>query len=257
MKIEERFVRALHALRRHRDEPDRHPHEVFQLSTINALLEGVYDGDMSYGQLKEHGDFGIGTFNALDGEMIAFDGGFWQVRGDGRVNPVPDSTLTPFATLLFFAPKIETEITGPLDFEGLKRFIDTKVTSNNLFCAVRIDGTFSSVHTRSVPRQSKPYPPLVDITEHQPEFDFENVEGTLVGFRFPDFAGGMNVPGYHIHFLTRDRQGGGHLLAMELDNGRLAIDEESAFHMELPNDPDFLDTNLAGDHSADLKKAEE
>lgn len=76
MNIEEGFVRALQALRRHRQAPHRHPHEIFQLSTINALLEGVFDGNMSYGQLKQHGDFGIGTFNGLDGEMIAFDAAF-------------------------------------------------------------------------------------------------------------------------------------------------------------------------------------
>jgi len=257
MNIEEGFTRALHAFRRHRHSPDQHPHEVFQLSTINAVLEGVYDGDMSYGQLKEHGDFGIGTFNGLDGEMIAFDGAFWQIRGDGRASPVSDDTLTPFATVLFFAPKFEEEIARPISLDGLKRFIDTRVSSNNLFCAVRVDGTFTSVHTRSIPRQSKPYPPLVEITENQPEFDFENVEGTIIGFRFPDFAGGMNMPGYHLHFLTRDTRGGGHLLAMELDHGRIAIDEESDFHIELPSDPDFLTTDLTGDHRDDLKKAEE
>jgi acetolactate decarboxylase len=257
MNIEQGFVRALHALRLHRRAPDRHPHEIYQLSTINALLEGVYDGDMSYDQLKAHGDFGIGTFNALDGEMIAFDGSFWQVRGDGTVAPVSDTALTPFATVLFFAPKIEREIAASVDFDGLKRLIDTMVTSGNLFCAVRVDGTFASIRTRSVPRQSKPYPPLVEITEHQPEFTFEDVEGTLVGFRFPDFAGGMNVPGYHLHFLTQDRQGGGHLLAMNLVRGRIAIDEESAFHIELPNDPDFLATDIAGDRLADLRRAEE
>jgi len=257
MNIEHGFLRALHVLRRHRHMPQRHPHEIFQLSTINAVLEGVYDGDMSYGQLKRHGDFGIGTFNALDGEMIAFDGRFWQVRGDGRANPVPDDALTPFATVLFFAPKIEEEVVRPVDLDGLKGIIDSKVSSSNLFCAVRIDGIFASVHTRSIPRQSKPYPPLVDVTKHQPEFDFAHVEGTIVGFRFPDFAAGMNVPGYHLHFLTRDERGGGHLLAMQLDRGRLAIDEESDFHIELPTDPDFLVSDLAGDHRADLKQAEE
>jgi acetolactate decarboxylase len=257
MNIEAGFARSLQALRLHRHAPHRHPHEVFQLSTINALLEGVFDGDMSYSRLRAHGDFGIGTFNALDGEMIAFDGRFWQIRRDGSTHPVSDDALTPFATVLFFAPRTEEDVVGPLDLDGVKRLIDTKVSSSNLFCAVRIDGTFASIRTRSIPRQSKPYLPLVEITRHQPEFEFENVEGTIVGFRFPDFAGGMNVPGYHLHFLTRDTRGGGHLLAMEIDRGRIALDEESDFHIELPTDPDFLVTDLSGNHLADIKKAEE
>lgn len=257
MNIEAGFVRALQVLRRHHHAPHRHPHEIFQLSTINALLEGVYDGDLSYGQLKTHGDFGIGTFNALDGEMIAFDGRFWQIRGDGRARPVPDDSLTPFATVLFFEPKIEQEIRGPLEFDALKSLIDARVGSSNLFCAVRVDGIFNSVRTRSVPRQTKPYPPLVEVTKKQPEFEFEDIEGTIVGFCFPDFASGMNVPGYHLHFLTHNEQGGGHLLEMELDRGRLSIDEGSDFHIELPTDPDFLHSDLAGDRLADVRKAEE
>lgn len=47
---------------------------LYQVSTINALLEGIYDGDTSYGELKQHGDFGIGTFSGLDGGMIELDG---------------------------------------------------------------------------------------------------------------------------------------------------------------------------------------
>jgi acetolactate decarboxylase len=101
MHLEQRFIQALHVLRHHRlHAPHRSAHEVYQSSTINALLEGVYDGDMTCGQLRRHGDFGIGTFNALDGEMIGFDGHFWQIRGDGRVHPVPDAYKTPFATVL-------------------------------------------------------------------------------------------------------------------------------------------------------------
>jgi acetolactate decarboxylase len=257
MHIEAGFVHALQALRRrHRHAPDHHLHEIYQVSTINALLEGVFDGDMSYGALKAHGDFGIGTFNGLDGEMIAFDGRFRQIRSNGHAYPVPDDACTPFATVLFFAPKIEEDLAGPLDFAAFKRLLDTKVTSSNLFCAIRVDGTFGSVSTRSMPRQSKPYPPLVEVAEHQPEFDLSNVEGTLAGFRFPDFASGMNVPGYHLHFLSRDERGG-HVLDFELGHGRLAIDTESDLHIELPTDPDFLNTDLSGDHRDDLKKVEE
>ena len=113
MHLEQRFTQALHVLRHHRlHAPHRSAHEVYQSSTINALLEGVYDGDMTCGQLRRHGDFGIGTFNALDGEMIGFDGHFWQIRGDGRVHPVPDAYRTPFATVLFFNPRIQHTLEG-------------------------------------------------------------------------------------------------------------------------------------------------
>nr|MBS9408302.1 acetolactate decarboxylase [Streptococcus oralis] len=43
--------------------------EVYQTSTMLALLDGIYDGVISFEELKERGDFGIGTFDQLDGEM--------------------------------------------------------------------------------------------------------------------------------------------------------------------------------------------
>lgn len=47
--------------------PQENKDVLFQTSTINALLDGVYDGEMTYKELKQHGGFGLGTFNGLDG----------------------------------------------------------------------------------------------------------------------------------------------------------------------------------------------
>ena len=257
LRIEQRFIQALHVLRHHRlHAPHRPVHEVYQSSTINALLEGIYDGTMTYGQLRRHGDFGIGTFNALDGEMIGFDGRFWQITGDGRAHAVPDAYQTPFATVLFFNPHIQRTLDGPLDYTGLCTLLDGAVASANLFYAIRVDGRFRHIRTRSVPRQSKPYPPLTAVTEDQPVFDLYEVSGTLAGFRFPEFTEGVNVPGYHLHFLSEDRQTGGHVLALELEHGRLAIDDTSNFHIELPTDASFLSAELGGDRSGDVEKVE-
>lgn len=257
MLTERRFIQALHSLRHHRYRaPDTPIHEVYQSSTINAVLEGIYDGDMTFGQLKRHGDFGIGTLNALDGEMVGFDGRFWQITSDGCAHAVPDDYRTPFATVLFFQPTIHKTARGPLDYEGLCALLDDSVESTNLFSAIRVDGRFKHIRTRSVPRQSKPYPPLVKITEDQPVFDLDDVSGTLAGFRFPDFAEGMNVPGFHLHFLTDDCRAGGHVLALELDRAALAIDDTSSFHVELPTDESFLSARLGGDRREELDKAE-
>ena len=257
MRLEQRFIQALHVLRHHRlHAPDRPIHEIYQTSTINALLEGIYDGTMTCGQLRRHGDFGIGTFNALDGEMIGFDGRFWQITADGRAHAVPDGYQTPFATVLFFNPRIQRMLGDPLDYPGLCSLLDGAVASANLFSAIRVDGRFRHIRTRSVPRQKKPYPPLTAVTQDQPVFDLYELSGTLAGFRFPEFAEGMNVPGYHLHFLSDDRRDGGHVLALELEYGRLAIDDTSNFHIELPVDASFLSAELGGDRSGDVKKAE-
>ena len=257
MQIEQNFIRALHFIRHHRlHAPDKPIHEVYQSSTINALLEGVYDGTMTYGQLRKHGDFGIGTFNGLDGEMIGFDSHFWQITADGRAHTVPDEYQTPFATVLFFNPHIQQKLEGPLDYSGLCRLMDGIIESANLFSAIRIDGRFHHIRTRSVSRQTKPYPPLTAVTENQPVFDLNEVSGTLAGFRFPEFADGMNVPGYHLHFLSDDRLTGGHVLALEIEHARLAIDDTSNFHIELPTDASFLSADLGGNRSDDIEMVE-
>jgi acetolactate decarboxylase len=256
-------IRAIDALRTHRhrarttDAPAADAlHEIFQNSTINALLEGVYDGALTYGELREHGDFGLGTFNGLDGEMVAVDGDFYQVKSDGRAYPVTDDQRTPFATVLFFRPTITVAVNGPLDFERFQHWVDGLVDGPNLFYAVRVDGRFPSVTVRSVPRQQKPYPPLADVAKTQPVFRLGDVSGTLVGFRFPDFARGLNVPGFHLHFLTDDRTAGGHVLDLSVASGELAIDASARFHLELPTDPSFLHADLAHDQGDALVRAE-
>ena len=256
-------IRALDALRSHRrrsatpDASDPHAlHEVFQDSTINALLEGVYDGSMTYGELRRHGDFGLGTFNALDGEMVAVDGDFYQVKADGVAYPVADDQRTPFATVLFFRPTVKRHLTGPLDYDHLQALMDGLMEGPNLFYAVRVDGHFATVTTRSVPRQEKPYPPLAQVAKTQPVFHLEDVSGTLAGFRFPDFARGLNVPGFHLHFLTADRRAGGHVLDLVLGRGELAVDATAHFHLELPTDTAFLHADLGRDPGAELERAE-
>src|ERR1700739_3960057 len=77
---------------------------VFQTSTVDALMEGASTGDMTMSELKTHGDFGLGPFDGLDGEMIELDGKVFQVRADGHAHPVADSARTPFATVSFFKP---------------------------------------------------------------------------------------------------------------------------------------------------------
>lgn len=267
MLIEEKFVNFLHVLGRQRgqtggahgrvqEDEHQHAHEIFQASTINALLEGVYDGEVTFGELRQHGDFGLGTFNALDGEMIALDGEFYQVRSDGRARPVDDAQKTPFAVVQFFRPELEQPLNEELDYDQLQDELHKHHQSVNFFYAIRVDGLFSYVKTRSVPRQHKPYPSLVEVAREQPVFEFENVEGSLAGFRFPDYASGVNVPGYHLHFITRDRTAGGHVLDLRLKQGRLYVEHTANFHMELPEAGDFLGADLAKDQREAIHEAE-
>ena len=205
-----------------------------QTSTIDALLAGVYDGEMSCGELLSHGDFGIGTFDHLDGEMVVLDGTIYQVKIDGQVYQPSKNMKTPFAGVCFFASDQEVTLGPGYNYEGLKTLLDENIPNQNLFVAVKIEGFFKRMKVRSVPAQSKPYQPLAQVIKDQKIFELEEVIGTIVGFRSPPFVKGINVPGYHFHFLDQERQAGGHILDLETLSGTCQLDILNTFTLILP-----------------------
>ena len=229
---------------------------LFQISTIGALLEGVYDGETTYGELKRHGDFGIGTFNGLDGEMIGLEGKFYQIKTDGIAYLVDDSMKTSFATVTFFESDKSALLEKIENYDQLKKYLDKLLPTKNIFYAIKIEGTFKYIKTRSVPEQSKPYPLLVEVVKTQSIFEFHNVKGTIAGFWCPSYVEGVNVPGYHLHFITEDRKAGGHLLECHLQNARLDIDYTSEFYMVLLKSDKFYKTDLTQKKQKELERVE-
>ena len=229
---------------------------LFQVSTIDALLDGAYEGQVSFARLAREGDFGLGTFDGLDGEMVPLDGSFYQVKTDGRARPVDPAAKTPFANVVRFRPQRTVQLKGVMDLEALARALDRHLPSPNLFYAVRIDGLFEHVKARSVPGQHRPYPKLVEVVKQQRVFQFSQVSGTVLGFRCPAFVKGINVPGYHLHFLDQVRAAGGHVLDLEVRDPRVQIAVAPRFVMVLPEQGQFLQSDLAGDRGEDLRQVE-
>ncbi len=229
---------------------------LFQTSTIDALLAGVYDGDISCRDLLKHGHLGIGTFDRLDGEMVVLEGNIYQVKGDGKVYKPDPNCRTPFAAMCYFNPEKTLSINSNTDYNRLARLTDAASPNQNLFYAIRMTGHFKSMKTRSVPAQKKPYPPLKEVISNQPEFDMNNVFGTIVGFRCPSYVNGINVPGYHLHFISRDRTQGGHVLSFEIINGKCDVDILDQFFLRLPDTKDFAETDLSKDRNKELKDVE-
>jgi len=228
---------------------------VVQVSTIDALMMGIYDGTTTLENLSEWGDFGIGTFNKLDGEMLLLDGTYYQVKADGHVYKPESELKTPFATVTFFNPEVTYNVSD-FSYNKLKTKVDSLFLSTNLFYAIKLHGTFHSVKTRSVPAQQEPYPSLLEVTKNQPKFEAKSVMGTLSGFYCPPFVRGINVPGYHLHFISDELDFGGHVLEFELEKGFLELDQINNFRLFLPTEGDFLETNLNEDLSGDLEEVE-
>jgi acetolactate decarboxylase len=229
---------------------------VTQVSTIDALLAGAYDGQMTVGELLTHGDLGIGTFDALEGEMIVIDHQVYQARADGTVRLMPDSATTPFASVVNFKIDMTTCLKDTLTEKTFQAAADQLAPNQNLFLAVRFDSTFPSMKVRSVPKQAKPYPPLAEAVQHQAVFEYTNVTGTVLGFRCPSFVKGVNVPGWHLHFISKDRKLGGHILDFKAIGGALQIDTCNRFYMILPEQQQFSTLDLSQDRSKELEKVE-
>jgi len=220
---------------------------LFQYSTLASLLEGVYDGEMTYAEIKQHGDFGLGTFNALDGEMIEIDHQVYQIKTDGVAYQVSDNMKAPFAIVTYFETDLTVNLVETMDCDHLKEYIDSLLPTENIPYAVRIDGLFSHVKTRSVPRQVEPYPRLLDVLEEQSLFEFQEIEGVMAGFRLPSYMDGANASGYHFHFITKERDAGGHVLECQPKNVKIEIDYTDQWHTILPADNEFYNVEMSGD----------
>lgn len=230
--------------------------KVYMCAPVNALAEGIYEEKITFTQIKQHGDFGLGTFDDLDGEMVMLDGEIYQITGTGQVNRIADEAKTPFACVTFYRPLSRDRLDQEMSYAEFQSWIKRLLPSPNIFYALRIEGRFSHIKVRSVPKQEN-YRPLVEVTSEQPEFTFMDIEGTLAGFFTPAFLGSISVAGFHLHFLSADRQKGGHLLECRPVRVEAGVQMLPGLELSLPMSLDYLTWNFSRDTEADLKKAEQ
>jgi acetolactate decarboxylase len=228
-------------------QPDESARAIFQTSTVAALLGGVYDGDMTIAELLTHGDFGLGTFNHLDGEMVVLDGVCFHLHADGSVQVAASGDRTPFAAVTYFAPTVSIPIRSPLTKDEVHTLIGANIDSGNLVHAIRITGRFASVRTRTVTEQHLPYKPLLEAAGTPQENEFHEVDGVLAGFLTPAFEQGVSVAGYHLHFIDHQRGRGGHSLDFVLTEGVIDISTSAELHVSLPRTAEFMAAALTTD----------
>jgi acetolactate decarboxylase len=228
---------------------------LFQVSNSTALTQGVFDGAVTIRELKEHGDFGLGTFDGLDGEMIALEGEFYRADTDGNVTVAADTTLAPFAVITEFPAEPTFTLPAIASFTDLTAQLDAQRQSDNLFYAVRLDGHFTRIKARSIARQPEGTT-LAEAAAGQSEFAFTNIDATLVGFWTPAYARTINVAGWHVHALSADHRRGGHVLDVAGENLTVSLAELTDVRMAIPATEEFLEADLSQDVSAQLAKAE-
>jgi acetolactate decarboxylase len=220
---------------------------VYQLAPFLYILSGNYDGAATVAQFKAAGTLGIGTFNGLDGEAVLLDGTLYQVKGDGSVTVPEETRGMPFGTCTLFDGDLRRTMRRIASFDAFAKTLEADFDNKQIFYAVRADGLFTRMRVRSCDRQAKPYKPLAEATKYQHEYAYEKVRGTLVGFWTPPFVhGSVGVPGFHLHFISDDRQKGGHVLDFSADALALTLDPSPrlAIDFSAPVAVPLVDTDI-------------
>ncbi len=200
---------------------------LFQISFLSRLLDGVYDGLISVKQLKEKGDFGVGTFDAIDGEMIVLDGIVYKAKGNGTVEIADDKETVPFANVTFFENSKSYAISKIENYESLIQKLNEIISPKmNRFYVIKLSGAFSKIKVRSEYKQVKPFKPLAVVMKtDETIFDYENLDGDLVGLFCPNFMSSLNSTGWHFHFISNDKQKGGHIIELKMENAKFEFHE--------------------------------
>lgn len=209
--------------------------DIVQVQTIEAVMDGCYDGDVTVAELAGLGDFGIGTLQGLDGELTVVDGEFWNIDIEGVARIADPGALVPFAVLVDFDEDDRFVLPGELDKASFERELWDRVPTKEACYAVKVTGRFAPVTFRSVARQTPPYRPLAAVLEtDQRLFEVPSMHGTMVGFSFPSSAADVNLAGFHMHLLADDRSTGGHVFDFTTHDVEVVLGSSRTVHLALP-----------------------
>ncbi|MGH8959250.1 MAG: acetolactate decarboxylase [Acidimicrobiia bacterium] len=230
-------------------------HSIYQVSTSNALVQGVFGGTTTVGDLRGRGDFGLGTFSGLDGEMIMIDGACFRATAGGAVTAADDEQQIPFALVTRFHADAKENMEGEMTLENSRGDARFVASLGESFCRTTGRRCLRKLSMRAACK-AHPGEGLVAATRHQSEFEVAGVEGTLVGFWAPDYVRTVSISGYHFHFISDHRTLGGHVLGLVGRDLHVQLHTESDLHLALPETAEFLSADLGGDHAAEVNEAE-
>ena len=215
---------------------------LYQVATLQSLLMGNYYGSVPYDELLKLADTGIGTFEGMDGEMIAFDGVVYRADVNGHVTKADTSIAAPYCCMAQFRAEHSCEIGACTDFEALCAALDAAIPANqrNIFHMAKIEGEFDTVAMRSVAGSTPPYKITGSHVEpNQKCYALEQTRGLAVALRCPDYMDRLNMPGWHLHYITDDRSIAGHVTGLTVRQAKADFCSISRFEMMLPRDEAF------------------
>ena len=218
---------------------------IIHYSVLKALDNGVLEGDLKVSELKELGDFGLGTFNKMNGEMIISDHVVYRVSPDGKIVQPDDQTLIPYSIVTFYHQDDTLSISGDITYPILKAYAASRIPSQNLFYAFRITGNFEYIKCGGANLKEKPYDKTLNqMLSDRPLYEGKDIKGTLVGFWCPEYIGDINTEGFHLHFISEDHSLGGHLMEFKARSLNIGYDIKSGYKILLPDTKIFREAHF-------------
>ena len=234
--------------------------KMYQVSTLQALALGYSKAVIKAEELIREGDTGLGTFEDVNGEMIVMDGHCFRADQDGNITMVPSDTGVPFAAVAKLYGEQQFLLKDMTDIESVRTELTRKIEERfglNSMHVVRIDGVFEKVDARSEAPYRSHHVSLKEMLGNtQKAFIFENIRGSLVGVYFPDYMDGINMPGWHLHFLSKDRSKGGHVFDVSIKEGEVMVDKITNIFLNLPKEAAFDTYSLKQDLQEEIESVE-
>lgn len=230
---------------------------LFTVGIGSGLIGGLYDGFYPNKLLKKHGNFGLGAPDKLDGELMIFQGKIYQTQHSGKTFIADDKALTPFAMVNFFHPDIKITPQQSMNKVALFHYLDSVLTNMNGMYAIHVSGKFSYVKTRAFPPvKEHQHTPLADMLSLQNFFEFKACQGDLIGYRLPSFMDNTNIAGYHFHYLSQQKDAGGHIIDLNTEDIVIEIDILDSYTIQVPATKDFEHFDFKKNREEDIKNVE-
>ncbi|NIF07260.1 acetolactate decarboxylase [Chryseobacterium sp. Tr-659] len=211
---------------------------IFHYSSMDAMRNGVYTGNLTVKDVKKKGDFGLGTYNFLDGELVMLDGSVYRIVSDGSVEIADHKREIPFGSFTFFKKEHSEELRNVKTVEELMKNIREILPSSNRFYAIKIEAVFKELTLGgAIKVNEEDRTGIADLMKTRPLYINQNIKGTLVGFYSPSYVGGLDLSPFHFHFISEDRKVGGHLVegTFAFSKFTVQLDEKNTYEVMLPN----------------------
>jgi len=217
---------------------------LWQIMPSMAFKLGLYDGVIKIGEARKRGNFGVGQFARLDGELTVLEGKFYHARSDGSVRLAEDDDELCFAQLCFYEAPQAWNVPGGMDMTQFGAYLTSLMPFPNFFWAFHLSGQFANVTPTAPPPFTKPYPPFADAIKLRQSFPASDIAGAVVGFYSPPFTGDTGVPGFHYHFISRNGLLSGHLTAFEVKEATVSAARIDQYLLQLPSTSEYEGATL-------------